>query len=158
MPIKRKIKIEKFITKIQKENIEKDIEKEYFTKIAEEKPNKLELYKKCYYTEKNRILFLTAEEKKIRNRINSSILYRLHMLDPEKREKKREGNRKSYMKNKAKYLITNKLYKRKKKQQKIIIPFILYLFKIGYKIKKETTIDYSVNSYVGLYKLKYEGK
>jgi hypothetical protein len=41
----------------------------------------------------------------------------------------------------------------KKKQQKIMIPFILYLFKIGYKIKKEITIDYSNNGYLVLYHL-----
>jgi len=53
---------------------------------------------------------------------------------------------------------TRKRYAIKNKIKKIMIPFILYLFKIGYKIKKEITIDYSVNNYVILYKLKYEGK
>jgi len=70
MPIKRKIKIEEFITEIQKERIEK----EYFEKMEKRKLD-VDLYRKCYYTSRLDIKTLSKEERALRKKIISGIWF-----------------------------------------------------------------------------------
>lgn len=52
----------------------KQIEQDYFSKIAKKKSNDVaELFKKCYYTNRDDLHLLTPEQKTIRKRVISGI-------------------------------------------------------------------------------------
>lgn len=131
MPIKRKIKIEEFITKIQKERIEKD----YFEKIEKRKLD-VNLYKKCYYTNRLDIKTLSKEERSLRKVINSGIWFRIkYRHDDDFRQKvgrqkkeKRLGGKVDNQKEGEYYILPNydknQMVKRKKLPEEEILNYL----------------------------------
>ena len=130
MPIKRKIKIEEFITEIQRERIEK----EYFEKIKERRLD-ADLYRKCYYTNRLDIKTLSKEERSLRKVINSGIWFMIkYRYDDDFRERvgrqkkeKRLGGKVDNQKEGEYYILPNyaknEMVKRKKLPEEEILNY-----------------------------------
>jgi hypothetical protein len=127
MSFKRKIKI----TKIQEENIKK----EYFEKIEKRRLD-VNLYKKCYYTNRLDIKTLSKEERDLRKTINSGIWFMIkYRYDDEFRERvgrqkkeRRLGGKIDNQKEGEYYILPNyaknEMVKRKKLPEEKILNYL----------------------------------